>query len=250
MCTITAIVNQKGGVAKTTTALALTSRLREMGKRVLAVDLDPQGNFTYATGVEGYSHTVVDVMRREVKADKAVFQDLLASSPHLAASDVTFTQVGKEFLLKEALLPLREKYDFIVLDCPPSLGLLSVAALTAADECVLPCQADMYSLTGLMQMGQTLEAVRTYTNPSLVVSGVLLCRYNARSVISREMLAMIQRTAHDLNTRLFHARIRECSALKEAAALRRPSIFEYAPHSNAAQDYAAFTDEFLANIWR
>ena len=250
MCTITAIVNQKGGVAKTTTALALTSRLREMGKRVLAVDLDPQGNFTYATGVEGYSHTVLDVMRRRVTAEEAVFEDLLASSTHLATSDVTFTQVGKEFLLKETLSPLREKYDFIVLDCPPSLGLLSVAALTAADECVLPCQADMYSLTGLMQMGQTLQAVRTYTNPALAVTGILLCRYNGRAVIAREMQTLLQQTAGEMQTRLFRAEIRECSALKEAAALRRPSIFEYAPRSNAAQDYAAFTDEFLANIRR
>ena len=162
----------------------------------------------------------------------------------LAVADATLTATGKEYRLKEALQALKGKYDYCIVDTPPALGILTVNALTAATGAIIPAQADIFSLQGIGQLGGTLDAVKKYCNPDLSVMGILLTRYNDRAVIGREAAEMTERTAGQLGTELFTARIRECTAIKEAQA-RRQSIYSYAPKSNAAADYAALVAEIM-----
>lgn len=248
---IIAIANQKGGVAKTTTTLAIGAGLARKGYKVLFVDLDAQTNLSYvmeadATGLTG--RTSLDVMEGRASASDAIQHtrhgDIIAASPALAGADAVLTQVGKEYRLKEALEPLAAVYDYILLDTPPALGILTVNALTACKGCIIPAQADIYSLQGISQLYNTLQTVQKYCNPSLKVLGILLTRYNGRAIISREAAEMIEQAAEQMGSRLYTARIRECTAIKEAQACRE-DIFTYAPHSNAAADYAALIDEIL-----
>ena len=152
--------------------------------------------------------------------------------------------LGREYKLKEILEPVKAEYDFIVIDTPPTLGTLTINALTAADTAIAPAQADIYSMTALAQLQTTVETVKRYTNPSLSLKGILLTRYNARAVITREVAERLEQTAGEYGTKLYRARIRECTALKEAA-ITQTDIFSYAPRSNAAKDYGDFIAEFL-----
>ena len=244
---IIAIANQKGGVGKSTTALALGAGLSQRGYRVLLIDLDPQGNLSYVLGRDGDRKSILEVLRGEIKANKAIYSinggDLIASTPSLSGADMTLNQTGKEYRLKEALHPIREEYDAIIIDTPPSLGVLTVQALTAATWVIVPTLADIFSLQGIGQMYQTISTVQKYTNHSLIIKGILLTRHT-RTILSRDILEMIADTATQLGTVLFDTTIRENVALREAQASRR-DIFNYAPKSNAAQDYNDLIAELL-----
>lgn len=248
---VIAIINQKGGVGKSTTAAAIGAGLLLRGLRVLYIDLDAQGNLSYSLGAEASGLTglsSLDVLEGKTEALKAIQHtpqgDVIASSPALAGADTVLTQVGKEYRLREALEPLENLYDAILLDTPPALGILTINALTACGGCIIPAQADMYSLQGIQQLYGTLQTVKKYCNPSLKVNGILLTRYNGRAVISREVAETLEETASKMETRLYHTRIRECTALKEAQAVKE-SIFSYAPRSNASADYSALIDEIM-----
>lgn len=248
---VIAIINQKGGVGKSTTAAAIGAGLLLRGLRVLYIDLDAQGNLSYSLGAEASGLTglsSLDVLEGKTEALKAIQHtpqgDVIASSPALAGADTVLTQVGKEYRLREALEPLENLYDAILLDTPPALGILTINALTACGGCIIPAQADMYSLQGIQQLYGTLQTVKKYCNPSLKVNGILLTRYNGRAVISREVAEMLEETASKMETRLYHTRIRECTALKEAQAVKE-SIFSYAPRSNASADYSRLIDEIM-----
>ena len=244
MKTIT-FINQKGGVAKTTSALAVGAGLRRRGFRVLFVDLDSQQNLSYALGVSNAPVTILEVLLGQLAPSSAILpQDLLAGSPGLSAADVLLSQVGKEFRLRESLQSLSDAYDFCIIDVPPSLGVLTVNALTCADYCIIPAQADAFSLAGIGQLASTIDAVRRYTNPGLRLLGILLTRFNGRTNLSRELLNMMSDVASQLHTALFEARIRECNVLREAQALQQSDIFEYAPKSNAAADYGNLIEKF------
>ena len=251
MAKITAIAIQKGGQGKTVTAYALGAGLALRGQRVLFIDLDAQGNLSYtlgadATGLAGRS--AYEVLQGATTAPEAVqhtpLGDIIASSPALAAADTTLTAVGKEYRLREALEALGGAYDRIILDTPPSLGIATVNALTAADSLIIPAQADMYSLQGIGQLWQTIQTIRRYCNPRLFIDGILLTRFNGRAVISRDLSDMLAQTAAQMETKVFKARIRECTAIKEAVAVKR-DIYTYAQRSNASADYSAFIDELL-----
>ena len=244
---IIAIANQKGGVGKSTTALALGAGLSQRGYRVLYIDLDPQGNLSYTLGRDGNRKSILEVLRGEIKAKKAIQHiyegDLIASTPSLSGADMILDQTGKEYRLKEALNPLGAGYDYIILDTPPSLGILTVQALTACTWVIIPTQADIYSLQGIGQLYNTISTVRQYTNPAIIIRGILLTRHT-RTILSRDILQMIDETATQLGTVLFGTTIRENVALREAQADRR-DIFSYAPRSNAAQDYNDLIDELI-----
>ena len=246
-----AIINQKGGVGKSTTAHAIGAGLSLRGRKVLYIDLDAQGNLSYtlgadATGLTGLS--ALEVLEGQATASKAIQRtpqgDIIASSPALSGADTILTAVGKEYRLKEALEGLQGQYDYTVIDTPPALGILTVNALTACHGCIIPAQADIYSLHGIGQLYSSIQTVRKYCNPSLKVLGILLTRYSARTVISREVGEMIEQTAGQLHTKLYRSRIREGTAIKEAQALRT-DIYSYAPRSNAASDYKALVDEIM-----
>lgn len=245
---IIAIINQKGGVGKTTTACALSSALLKKGKKVLSIDLDPQRNLSYAMNANTSEKHVLSVLQSSTTMVESIQSlpqgDILASSPFLVAAETMFTQVGKEFLLKESLATVAEQYDFCILDAPPTLGIMTINALTAAQSVVIPAQADIFSFQGIEDLALNIQSVKKYFNPNLNILGILLTRYNGRSIVTREVSELIERNASKLNTKLFQAKIRECSALKESQVMQE-NIFDYAPKSNATIDYMELAQEIL-----
>lgn len=243
---IIAITNQKGGVGKSTTAQALGAGYRQKGFRVLFVDLDAQGNLSYTLGATAGGNTILEVLSKEVRASQAIQQtpsgDLIPYSPGLSGADLLLGQTGKEYRLKEALQPIEDRYDYIILDTPPALGILTVNALTASTWVIIPAQADTYSLQGIGQLYSTIEAVRQYCNPSLIIRGILLTRHSTRTIISRDIADLMEEAAEKIGTTLFTTTIRQNVAVKEAQSYRQ-DIFSYAPKSNAAADYKNLIEE-------
>lgn len=249
-----AVINQKGGVGKSTTASAIGGGLTLQGAKVLYADLDPQCNLSYLmeADISGLTTaSAIDVLQGNASAAEAVQHtaqgDIIAASPALAGADIVLTATGKEYRLKEALEALAGQYDYCIIDTPPALGVLTINALTACNGCIIPAQADFLSLQGIGQLHGTIETVRKYCNPGLKVYGIVLTRYSARAVISREVSAMMEETASSLQTRLYKTRIRECTAVKEAQAMRQP-IYTYAPRSNASADYNALVKEIMEEM--
>lgn len=245
---IIAVINQKGGVGKSTTALSLGAGLSLRGYKVLYADLDAQGNLSHTMKADTSGLTALDVLTQQATAAEVIqhtaLGDIIPASPALAGADAVITATGKEYRLKEALEPVKGSYDYIVIDTPPALGVLTINALTACHSAVIPAQADIYSLQGINQLYTTIDTVRKYCNPSLSIKGILLTRYSARSILSRELAEVIEQTAQRFNTQLFSTPIRETVAVREAQASQQ-DIYSYAPKSNAAADYTAFVAELL-----
>ncbi len=248
---VIAVIAQRGGVGKTTTAQALGAGLTLYhAADILYVDMDAQGNLSRTLEADPSAGDIVSVLTGRTEAKAAIQHtphgDLIASSKALtgAEGEEALRKVGREYRLRKALETLSGIYSHVVIDTPPALSILTVNALTAASKVVIPAQAEDYSLSALERLRETIEAVQAYTNPSLQVGGILLTRYNGRAVISREMAEMIGEAAEGMGTRVYETRIRECTAIKEAQALRE-DIYSYAPRSNAAKDYRAFVAEYL-----
>ena len=243
-----AVINQKGGVGKSTTALAIGAGLSLKGYSVLFIDLDAQGNLSYTLGADTKGYNAMGVLERPETAKEEIQHtpqgDIIASSPKLAGADKLLEETGKEYRLKEALESLQGAYDYIIVDTPPALGILTINALTACTGAIIPAQADIYSLQGIGQLNSTIETVKKYCNPSLSVIGIVLTRYSSRSIIRREVAEMLEHTADQLHTKLFSSKIRECTALVEAQATKQ-NIYSYAPRSNATADYKALVDEII-----
>lgn len=245
---IIAISNQKGGVGKSTTANALGAGLFHKGFKVLYVDMDAQANLSYSMGATNRAVSSLEVLTGTATAKEAIVTtaqgDLIPASPALASADLLITETGKEYRLKEALEPILGDYDYIILDCPPALGILTVNALTACNSVIVPAQADIYSLQGVGQLLKTLQTVKKYCNRDLSIKGLVATRYNARTVLSRDMTELLEDTAKQLQTKLYQTKIRECTAIKEAQASKQ-DIFSYAPKSNATADYTSLIEEII-----
>lgn len=243
---IIAVLNQKGGVAKTTTAHALAAGLFFKGHKVLMVDLDGQKSLTSVAGADASGLTMLEVLTKKCTAKEAVQRtesgDIIAASDGLGAIETLLKDLGREYRLKEALQPLKKSYDYVVIDCPPSLGVLTINALTAATRCVVPAQADYLSLQAIEQLAQTIKTVKTYTNRELKIDGIVITRYSSRSILSKDAVEMIEAKAELIGTRVYNSKIRECVAIKEAQAMRQ-DIYSYASRSNAAKDYMALAKE-------
>ena len=243
------ITNQKGGVGKTTTAHALSTGLTHRGYKTLVVDTDPQGNLTYTMNADETTAGVYDILKGNITAPKAIQHteqgDIISGNLMLSGADMEFMETGREYLLKEALQPLKTLYDFIIIDSPPTLGILTINALTAANDLIIPMGADAYSLQGLAQLNATISKVKKHCNPTLNIAGLLITKYNGRSVLSRELRETIEnKAAHAVNASVFQTIIREGIAIKEAQTQQR-SIYKSAPKSNAVKDCLAFVDEYL-----
>lgn len=245
---IVSIINQKGGVGKSTTAESLAAGLSLRGYKTLAVDLDAQGNLTYTFGADNTGATVLEVLTGDATAAEAIKRtqscDVLPASKALAGADAYIKETGKEYRLKEALENVADQYDYIIIDTPPALGILTVNALTACQSVIIPSQADIYSIQGIEQLSETMKPVKKYCNPGLEIEGILLTRYSARSVLSREVADMLEELAAKLGTNLFKTKIREAIAVKEAQ-ISQQSLFEYSPKAKPTEDYNALIDELI-----
>lgn len=249
MAKVITVINQKGGVGKTTTAHAIGAWLqRTKGKKVLFIDLDQQGNLTYATGASNSNYNSLKLLingsldAKKIQHTSSGFS-VIPSDPALANIDMILTDTGKEYRLKEALKGLKD-YDYVVIDNPPSMNVIMINALTASDFAIIPAQADIFSLQGITQLGKSLDAVKSYTNKDLNVLGIVLTRHNGRTILSRDILEVIEDTAKQLKTKVYSQTIREAVAVKEAQATRK-DIFSYDAKSNASQDY----DALMQTIW-
>lgn len=248
-----ACANRKGGVGKTTSAWCMCTGLARKGHRVLAVDLDAQRNLSLVMGAD-FAHgkgTALDVLQGKAGVKECVQElqgcALIPAAPNLAAADVQLSGKGREALLRDALKDVQDSYDFCVLDCPPSLGILSVNALAAADYMLIPAQADMLSLQGITDMAPVYAEIRKLVNPKLSLCGILMTRVQARATLTRQALHQAALLAVQLKTSLFVATIRESVVIREAQSLRSP-LSEYAPKSAASQDYEMFLEELLSRI--
>lgn len=244
---IWSVINQKGGVGKTTTAHALGTGLKRKGYRALFIDLDPQKDLSKLLGaVPGL--TSYEILTDRKASIKQAIQstsegDLLPSSEALGRDGI-LTNTGREHRLREALAPIRGAYDYVIIDCPPSLGICTVNALTASTGCIIPAAPDYFSLEAVGETEGTIKAIQTYTNPALNILGIVITSINSRSVLHRECVELMQEKAASMGTVVFNSRIRRTLSLSEAQA-SRSSIYAYAPRSNGAQDYKALLNEIL-----
>ncbi len=245
---IIAIINQKGGVGKSTTAFTLASGLTNKGYKTLCIDMDAQGNLSYTANANEDLLTIYDLLAQDADINKTIQHtknfDLIASSKSLSGADGFITDIGKEYKLKEALENIKNNYDYIIIDTPPALGILTVNALTACNSVIIPAQADIYSLQGIEQLSKTIQPIKKYCNDNLKIDGILLTRYSPRAILSREVAEIASDLAQNLNTKVFKSTIREAIAVKESQ-INKQSLFEYAPNSNVTNDYLNFIDEIL-----
>ena len=245
-----ACANQKGGVGKTTTVVNLGTYLALAGKRVLVVDVDPQGNATSGFGVDrsALPRTLYEALVEDVALEQVVVMtatsgvSLAPSSVELAGAEVELAGGDqRERRLRRLLLPARDEYDYILLDCPPSLGLLTVNALTAADSVLIPLQSEYYALEGLTQLIATVNLVRDHLNPGLEIAGVVLTMYDARTNLAADVAAEARR---HLGGAVFETVIPRNVRLSEAPSFGLP-IATYRPDSRGAESYAALASELL-----
>lgn len=246
-----AFANQKGGVGKTTTVVNLAAYLALSGRSIAVVDLDPQGNATSGLGIDRAGHSLYEVFVGhagilEVARPTAVANlDLVPSSLALAGLEIELVAVQqRERRLRVALEPLKQRYDFIFIDCPPSLGLLTVNALTAADSVLVPVQTEYYALEGLGQLMATVDLVRDHLNPGLAILGALLTMHDPRTRLAADVSADVRRSLRD---RVFRTVIPRSVRLSEAPSFGQP-ICLYRPDSKGADAYARLADEFAARV--
>jgi chromosome partitioning protein len=244
---VVAFANQKGGVAKTTTTINLGVAFREMGHRVLAVDMDPQGNLTMSLGLNPdlVRPSMYDVLVNGVPITHAVHHleiDLAGASIDLAAVELALSsQIGRERVLSKALMALQDQYDYVLIDTPPSLGLLTINALTASDAVIVPVQCEYLSLRGLAQLERTLELVRENLNPRVHIAGIIPTMYDSRTVHGREAVEVLRSSFGDL---VFETTILKTIKFPEAP-VKGESVLKYAPDSHAAQAYRRLAREVL-----
>src|SRR5690349_15483439 len=244
---VISFANQKGGVAKTTTTLNLGVAFAEQGLRVLLVDLDPQGNLTMSQGLnpDAIERSMFDVLVHRLPVQEVIHHaevDLAVSSIDLAGAELALSSmIGRERALEKALAPVLPAYDFVVIDTPPSLGLLTINALVAATGVIVPVQCEYLSLRGLVQLENTLSMIRENLNPYVGIEGILATMYDSRTLHSREALEILEENFGDL---VFKTRIRKTIRYAEAP-VKGTSVLKYDPTGAAAEAYRELAKEVL-----
>lgn len=252
MARIISVTNQKGGVGKTTTARTLLSGLTKRGYSVLGIDMDPQWNLTLSLGADPNVEGTTELLNKTAAASDVIQHlasgiDCIAGSPDLAGADGRLTGVAAPFILKKALEPIRDSYDFIIIDTAPQLGILTTIAMTAADGLIIPAEAALFSLQGISGLADSINTITEYTNPFLVIDGVLLVKFNGRTVYGRDLARLISTLSEQLHSRVFDTKIRQSVVADEAHQMQM-SLFDYAPSAPITQDYSNFIDEYLEVI--
>jgi len=244
---VIALANQKGGVAKTTTTLNLGVAFQEMGQRVLLVDLDPQGNLTMSQGMnpDSIERSMFDVLVHKIPISDVIERvevDMAVSSIDLAGAELALAaMMGRERSLEKALVEVRDKYDFVLIDTPPSLGLLTINAFVAATGVIVPVQCEYLSLRGLVQLENTLAMVRENLNPHVGVEGIVATMYDGRTLHSREAIEILEENFGDL---VYRTRIRKTIRYAEAP-VKGSSVLKYDPVGPAADAYRELAKEVL-----
>lgn len=245
-----AVANQKGGVGKTTTAINLSACLAELGKKILVIDLDPQGNTTSGFGIEkeNQEKTVYEILIGECGAEEATLKnvvenlDLIPSNVNLSGAEIELIGIDrKEFILREQLASIRDQYDFAIIDCPPSLNMLTVNAMTTADSVLVPIQCEYYALEGLSQLIYTINLVKERLNPDLKLEGVVFTMYDARTNLS---LQVVENVKSNLHQNIYKTIIPRNVRLAEAPSHGLP-INQYDPKSAGAESYRLLAEEVI-----
>ena len=244
------IANQKGGVGKTTTAINLSASLAESGKKVLLIDMDPQGNSTSGLGIEKdeKEYTVYELLLGECSIEdclsESICKDLIVvpSNINLAAVEIELIGTdGKEFILRDSVSSIKDKYDFILIDCPPSLNVLTINAMCTADTVLVPIQCEYYALEGLSQLMHTIELVKERLNPDLEIEGVVFTMYDARTNLSLEV---VENVKGNLNQNIYKTIIPRNVRLAEAPSYGMP-ITKYDTKSTGAESYRMLAEEVI-----
>jgi len=244
---IIAVANQKGGIGKTTTAMALATGLAKRGEKTLLIDLDPQANATdtYKAEIDGVG-TAYDLL---VNGDADCIQhvemgDIVAGDPNLKDASKLLDGVSAAYRLRKGLVSIAPNYDYIILDTPPALSVLLTNALTAADTLVIPLTSDRYGLHGLVQLNDTINDIREFTNPNLNVAGLLSVKHRKETTLAKAVDDVLPEYAELMGTKIFDTKIRESIDARKAQAARQ-CLYDFAPQCNTAKDYNDFIDELL-----
>lgn len=245
---VISLLNHKGGVGKTTSAINIGAGMVELGKKVLLVDLDPQANLTLSLGIAREKITIYESIRGESELVPYAYKtnlDVVISSLDLSGAEMELiNEAGREYLLRELFEPVIGEYDFIIIDCPPSLGLLTLNALTSSHYVIVPLQTEFLALQGLTRIKQVIDKVKVRLNKSLHIIGVVATMYDSRKVLNREVVDTIKKF---FGKRVFHTMIRDNIALAEAPS-KKKDIFQYSPGSIGAQDYLDLCKELVERI--
>ncbi|MBQ5845849.1 MAG: ParA family protein [Selenomonadaceae bacterium] len=248
---IIAVANQKGGVGKTTTSVNLSAAFAEMGKKVLLIDCDPQGNATSGLGIEkdGLELSIYDALINDTPMEEIIIQtqfglDMVPSVMDLAGAEVELVNLDdKQYRLKKAVELVKDKYDYILIDCPPSLGHVTLNALTAADSVLLPLQCEFYALEGLSQLLSTVQLVQEQLNENLRIEGLVLTMYDSRTNLAEQVVEEVKTHFPDM---VYATKIPRNVRLSEAPSFGKP-IFAYASSAKGAQAYMSLAEEVVAN---
>ncbi len=247
---IIAVANQKGGVGKTTTAINLSASLAELGRRVLTIDMDPQGNTTSGLGIDKnqVENTVYELILEETSVEECINNsvmeglDVIASNINLSGAEVELISIdNKEFLLKEKIDLLRDKYDYIIIDCPPSLNLLTINAMTTSDTVLVPIQCEYYALEGLSQLIHTIDLIKERLNPKLEIEGVVFTMFDGRTNLS---LQVVENVKENLDRNIYKTIIPRNVRLAEAPSYGMP-INMYDTRSSGAEAYRLLAEEVV-----
>lgn len=245
MSKIISISNHKGGVGKTTSALNIGAGLNKLGKKVLLIDLDPQANLSQSLGIIEHEKNIYGAIRGEYKLQPINIikgLDLIPSTLDLSGAEVELSgEAGREYILKELIDPIKKQYDYVIIDSPPSLGLLTINSFTASDEVLIPLQAQYLAIQGLTKLVEVIDKIKKRLNKSLKVGGVFITQYDNRKVLNRDVVTTIK--SHFKNE-VFKTKIRDNVALAEAPT-QGVDIFRYQPKSKGAEDYLALCREIV-----
>lgn len=253
MSVVLAISNQKGGVGKTTTAINVGAYLSKLGKNVLIIDLDPQGNLSRSYNIINQENSILSLLLGESNVGNTIVRVnenhpgifIIPCSHHFSRFEkIRAGELNAQFDLKKTISPITDDYDFILMDCPPSLGLITINAFCFADLVLIPMEAQLFSMDGLDSMCDVISQVKAFSNPSLAIAGIFFVRHNKRRILSKEVEEYISNKYADL---LLSSNIRENISLKESPH-KYQDVFTYAPLSNGAEDYESLTNEILIKL--